>query len=471
MVFSSLQFVLFFLILNVLVQAVVPQVRAKNIVMLAFSLFFYTWAGLRYVLLLLLVVAISWLGALLISKFRAQRKLWFGLTVSLLILVLCFFKYTGFFLSNVQLLTGFSQAIPEIALPLGISFYTFQLISYVADVYRQKVEAQKKYWLLLLYAGLFHQCVAGPIVRYKDIYKDIMERRPSVDEISAGITRFSFGLAKKALLANYCATLSDSLLAADSISSISALGAWLGGLTYMLEIYLDFSAYSDMAIGMGLMCGFHYLENFNYPYISKSITEFWRRWHISLSSFFRDYVYIPLGGNRCGALRHIFNMLVVWTLTGLWHGASWNFVLWGLYYFIFLILEKYILCKALPHIPALFRHVFTLVIIYFGWIIFYFDSIDGMGKMLAGLFGVNGLLTYNDQLVLVNNVFFIVLACLACTPLWSFIKGKIEATGERHVALGCVDSVIDITLPVAMLVLSLAALAGDTYNPFLYFNF
>ncbi len=471
MVFSSLQFVLFFLIINVLVQAVVPSVRAKNLVMLAFSLFFYTWAGLRYVLLLLLVVAISFFGALLIEKYAAHKKAYLAATVTLLLLILAIFKYTGFFLTNVQLLTGFFKVVPEIALPLGISFYTFQLLSYVTDVYRGEVEAQKNYGLLLLYAGLFHQCVAGPIVRYKDISKDITSRQVSLEEFSRGITRFSIGLAKKALLANYCATIADSLLATDTIFSISALGAWVGGLAYMLQIYLDFSAYSDMAIGMGLMCGFHYLENFNYPYIASSITEFWRRWHISLSSFFRDYVYIPLGGNRCSVPKHILNVFIVWALTGLWHGASWNFVLWGLYYFVFLILEKYVFAEHLRQQPKVLGHVFTLLIVFFGWVIFYFESLQDMADMFAGLFGANGAASYSDQLVFANNVYFLVFAALACTPLWVRLKKALASLATKNTLAYRADAALEVVFPVALLVLSLSALAGDTYNPFLYFNF
>ena len=329
MVFSSLLFVFLFLTLNLVSQASLRGVRAKNIAMLAFSLVFFSWAGPRYVALLLLDTALCWLFALRIEKNPRTKKRSLVLCTALLLAVLAVFKYTGFLLGNLQSLTGWPEVIPEIVLPIGISFYTFQLISYVADVYRGEVPAQKKYWMLLLYASLFHQCIAGPIVRYRDVAADLERRQVDSAEVSRGVSRFTVGLAKKAVLANSVAALADRWLplTAEGLSAIPTAGLWLGGFCYMLQIYLDFSAYSDMAIGMGLMCGLHYKENFRYPYLADSVTEFWRRWHISLSSFFRDYVYIPLGGNRCSRGRQLLNLLIVWGLTGLWHGASWNYVL------------------------------------------------------------------------------------------------------------------------------------------------
>ncbi len=421
--------------------------------------------------LLLLMVAISWGGALLLERKRKHRKPIFVTTLALLIVILGIFKYTGFFLKNLQLLTGFPSVIPEIALPIGISFYTFQLISYVTDVYRGEVEAQRKYWLLLLYAGLFHQCVAGPILRYQTVCEEIAHRTVTLEGLSRGVTRFTVGLAKKAVLANYCGTLADRLLVSSGLSSVTMLGAWLGGLAYMLEIYLDFSAYSDMAIGMGLMCGFHYPENFNYPYVADSVTDFWRRWHISLSSFFRDYVYIPLGGNRCTALLQVRNMLAVWALTGFWHGASWNFVFWGLYYFLFLVLEKYALGEAIDRIPTVVRHGATLLILYLGCVLFRFESLSELGAMLAGLIGLHGISSYADGLTLMNNLFFLVIACLACTPLAAKARQLLHRQGSRDAALRWADAVVEITLPMILLLLALSALAGDSYNPFLYFNF
>ena len=394
MVFSSLIFVFLFFVANIITQALVTDMRKKNIVMLSFSLVFYAWAGIRYVPLLLGMTFICWFSALLIARRRSPRakKSALAACIVLVLLILGIFKYTGFFLRNVQLLFGFPKVIPEIVLPIGISFYTFQLLSYVIDVYRGDTEVQEKYWLLLLYASLFHQCIAGPIVRYRDVNQDILHRRVKSTELSRGITRFTVGLAKKAVLANGCAAVvrdvfgiaADQDLTAAIVQAAPVTGMWLVMLAYTLFIYLDFSAYSDMAIGMGLMCGFHYKENFNYPYVADSVTEFWRRWHISLSSFFRDYVYIPLGGNRCSKGRHIFNLFVVWGLTGMWHGASWNFILWGLYYFVFLVIEKYLVDTG--RIPTALRHALTLLIVGFGWILFRFDGSGQLAPAVKGLF-------------------------------------------------------------------------------------
>ena len=478
MVFSSLLFVFLFLISNLIVQAFVPDMRKKNIVMLAFSLVFYAWGGPKYVVLLLGMTFICWAGALYISGWaqtKTQRKIGMTVTAVLVLAILGVFKYTGFFLGNLQLLTGFPKVVPEIALPIGISFYTFQLLSYVVDVYRDEVKVQRKYWLLLLYASLFHQCIAGPIVRYKDVNEDILHRRVKRSEVDRGITRFACGLAKKAVLANGCAAVADALLngTVDALAAVPALGVWLGGLAYMLQIYLDFSAYSDMAIGMGLMCGFHYKENFNYPYIADSITDFWRRWHISLSSFFRDYVYIPLGGNRCSAGRQIFNMFVVWALTGMWHGASWNFILWGLYFFVFLVLEKYFLKEFMAKWPKVLLHVAVLLVIYISWMIFRFTDMSMLGTALAGLFGLNGngFTNLTVNLELKNNMFFLLFCCIAVTPLGTKLSNILNNAARSNQAALVVQSVWKVVCPLLLLVLSMMALAGDNYNPFLYFRF
>lgn len=347
MVFSSLFFLYVFLPLNLLFYHLMPTMRAKNTVMMIFSLIFYTWGEPVYVFLLLAMAFADWILARYISVQpvrSAAAKRGVVLTCLVNLGLLGIFKYGTFFMENTHNLFGFPDTVVQIALPIGISFYTFQLLSYVVDVYRGEVQAQKSFPTLLLYVSLFHQCIAGPIVRYKDINAELLHRKASRADISYGVTRFAVGLAKKAVLANACGALADQLLVVDSASTAEALhtiaqrpvlALWVGAFAFMLQIYLDFSAYSDMAIGMGRMIGFHYRENFNYPYISLSITDFWRRWHISLSSFFRDYVYIPLGGNRCSPSRVVFNLFVVWFLTGFWHGASWNFMCWGLYYFVF----------------------------------------------------------------------------------------------------------------------------------------
>lgn len=480
MVFSSLLFVFLFLALNLVSQAALRGARQKNIAMLLFSLVFFSWAGPRYVVLLLLDTALCWFFAICIEREPQRKKLHLSLCVALVLLVLGIFKYTGFLMGNLQSLFGWPEVIPQIVLPIGISFYTFQLISYVVDVYRGGVRAQKKYWILLLYASLFHQCIAGPIVRYRDVAQDLAKRQVHAEEVSRGVSRFTVGLAKKAVLANSVAVLADRWLpmTTEGLAKIPTAGLWLGGLCYMLQIYLDFSAYSDMAIGMGLMCGFHYKENFNYPYIASSVTDFWRRWHISLSTFFRDYVYIPLGGNRRGKGRQLLNLFIVWGLTGLWHGASWNYVLWGLYFFLFLVIEKFLLGEKQQRIPAVLRHLFLLIIVYFCWVIFRFRDAAALGMALRGLFG-GGTAAAGMAvgLSLKNNIFLLLVACVACTPLTAKLwqRWKAAAQGDSVFAgnrlLRGAAAVWEVIHPVLLLLLAAMALAGDSYNPFLYFQF
>ncbi len=472
MVFSSMLFVFVFLTLNLLSQILIKDVTNKNIAMLAFSLLFYSWAGPAYLFLIAGMSLICWAGALGIERYAERSKAIVIATVTAALVILGVFKYTGFFLSNFQSIFGVPEVIPKIALPIGISFYTFQLISYVVDVYRGEVRAQRKYWILLLYASLFHQCVAGPIIRYSDIYSDLLTRKPTVSDISDGISRFTCGLAKKAVLANGCAAIADKMLVADQahLAQIPAMGILLGAFAYTLQIYLDFSAYSDMAIGMGRMCGLHYKENFNYPYISSSVTEFWRRWHISLSSFFRDYVYIPLGGNRKGRRRQFVNIFVVWGLTGLWHGASWNFVFWGLYYGVLLVLERFVLEEKLEKVPAWAKHVILMLLVVFGWILFRFTDAGLLGTAVAGLFGLNGngFINAGVTMLFKNNVFFLLLSCIACLPVVPAIKRFAKTHGmDRRL----VYKAWDIAHPALFLFISAMALAGDSYNPFIYFRF
>ena len=479
MVFSSLFFVFCFLVLNYVAQAMCSTIRGQNIVMLLFSLIFYAWGGPKYLILLCAMTAVCWFGALLIecSETIGQRRGFLIGTTVLMLAALGYFKYATFLLGNLQALTTFPSVIPEIVLPIGISFYTFQLLSYVVDVYRGEVRAQRRYWVLLLYASLFHQCIAGPIVRYRDVEYDILHRSISLSDTSRGITRFSVGLAKKALLANSCALLADSLLPLDAekLVSVSGLSVLLGGLCYMLQIYLDFSAYSDMAIGMGLMVGFHYLENFNYPYTANSITDFWRRWHMSLGSFFRDYVYIPLGGNRCTVGRQMLNLFAVWFLTGLWHGASWNYVLWGLYFLIFLIIEKFILHlgKESAGPAAIARYIYATVIVYFGWFLFRFEDLSMLGIALKNLFGGSpaGFVDTAARMSLVNNCFFLILAILACFPIAPALGRLLSSAGQRSVAVSKLNAILSIAIPPILILISLLALVGNSYNPFLYFQF
>ena len=472
MVFSSLLFVFLFLPLNLLFYHFAKP-KNKNIVQLVFSLIFYSWGGPRYLLLLLGDTFLSWFFAIQIERSEGgARKGWLiGECVSVLG-ILGIFKYTGFFLSNLQALTGFPQNIPQIVLPIGISFYTFQLLSYVIDVYRGEVEAQPKYWKLLLYSSLFHQCIAGPIVRYETVANEIDHRKVTSSDLYMGIRRFSIGLAKKAILANSCASVADTLLpvGTDGLASQTTLGLWMGVLFYMLQIYLDFSAYSDMAIGMGRMVGFHYLENFDYPYIAKSVQDFWRRWHISLSTFFRDYVYIPLGGSRCSSLKIARNMAVVWFLTGMWHGASWNYILWGLYYLVFLLLERFVIQGRIP--PVL-DHIYAMIVVYFGWVIFKFENMGELGTVLKGMFGFakGGFTSMEVTTLFVGHIFFLVFAIVAVTPFGKWFRRYVFDLGKKNPAVFSIASFVEAVTPAVLLVLSALSLIGDSYNPFLYFQF
>ncbi len=494
MVFSSLLFVFAFLVICYVLYMIMPGIRTRNAVLLISSLIFYAWGGPSLLILLLGMTLICYLGGVLIDRFREKKVLWLVGTLVICLGLLAVFKYTGFFLSNVQSIIGWPKVIPSITLPIGISFYTFQLLSYVIDVYRDEVPAQKNYFLLLLYAALFHQCVAGPIVRYSDVNEEILGRRVNRADISRGVTRFAAGLAKKSILANGCAAIVADLIekpatftgtANEYLATVSGAGILLAAVCFMLEIYLDFSAYSDMAIGMGLMVGFHYRENFNYPYIADSVTDFWRRWHISLSSFFRDYVYIPLGGNRCSAARQIFNLFCVWALTGLWHGASWNFVLWGLYYLVFLIIEKFILklSKNSHGVMRILRTTVTLIIVLFGWMLFYYTDLSMLLTAIKGIFCGNGnaFLGITVKTKFLGNIFFLIVACVACTPVVPAIGRAYEKlrdaliSGEKSDSISKVSvlayDIVTMLLPVVLLFLSVLSLVGDSYNPFLYFQF
>ncbi len=485
MVFSDLLFLFLFLPLNLLLQQLMPSIRGKNIVMLLFSLFFYTWGEPVYVLLLISTTFVNWAAALVMEKRRAG-----GRSAKLPLIAACvvslgalsIFKYGMFFCRNLQALTGLEFTIPELALPIGISFYTFQALSYTVDVYRGEVPAQKSFPTLLMYVSLFHQCIAGPIVRYSHVEQEILHRSTNTADIAAGVRRFSAGLAKKALLANPCGELADRILlaaatandlslAAENLAALSGLDSLalaLGVLAWSLQIYLDFSAYSDMAIGMGLMVGFHYRENFDHPYISTSVSEFWRRWHISLGSFFRDYVYIPLGGNRRGSTRTTINLLLTWLLTGLWHGASWNYVLWGLYFFVFIAIEK-LLGDKFTRIPKLLRHVYLLIVVYFGWVLFRFENLSLGLAVAKGLLQSNTS-TFETTILWQSHSILLAVSILVCTPLPK--KLFAYCTGESAPApLRSTGHLIEAVLPVVFLLLSTAALAGASYNPFIYFQF
>ena len=493
MVFSSLLFLYAFLPASLLACVLCRGLRAENICLLLFSLVFYAWGEPEYVLLLAGMALLDWFAALQIDRAGAEdgprRRRWLIFACAADLGLIGLFKYSGMICS----LFGAPPAwIARLALPIGISFYTFQLLTYVVDVYRGEAPAQREYWHVLLYAALFHQCIAGPIVRYQSIAEELFVRRDPYGDMVSGVGRFSVGLAKKVLLANPCGSLADKLLLADSaigdasrlasnlssLSRESVLGLWLGLAAFSLQIYLDFSAYSDMAVGMGRMLGLHYLENFDYPYVSRSVTGFWRRWHISLGNFFRDYVYIPLGGNRHGTARTILNLLIVWALTGLWHGASWNFVLWGLYFFVFLVLERLFLLRWFRKLPGLLSgllsHVYLLAVVVLGWALFKFTEPTLLAAMLRGLFGANGnaLSDFEALTELKSNAFFLAFCCLASTPLFRALAERWKRAAARRPAADRTYAVVACgVIPVVLLLLSTAGLVGNSYNPFLYFKF
>lgn len=466
MVFSSAIFIFLFLPLVLLCYFLSPR-KLKNYVLLFFSLVFYIFGGPKFLLVLLAVVLIDYVGAILIHKTN-KKKLFLILTITCNILVLVYFKYTGFFLENVNNIFGLKITIPKIVLPIGISFYTFQAMSYVIDVYRNKVKLQKNFLTLLLYVSLFPQLVAGPIVRYETIEDELNNRKETFNDISEGIKRFILGLAKKVIIANQMGLLADTIFGLNELSTPVAI---LGGIAYMFQIYFDFSAYSDMAIGLGRIFGFKFLENFNFPYISKSITEFWRRWHISLSTWFRDYIYIPLGGNRKGIKRQIINMLIVWLLTGFWHGAEWNFVLWGLYYFIFLVLEKFVLNKFLDKLPNVLKHVYAIVVIYFGWILFRCDSMELLKHYFNALFSFNfSAMSFNEILIYLESYYvYFILAIIFSTPVYYKLVEKISSVKNKKLKL--VLDIIHYLGLIVIFIITIMFLAYSSYNPFIYFRF
>lgn len=469
MVFSSLTFLYLFLPACILLYFLMPTLKAKNVVLLVFSVAFYAWGEPVYVLLMIAMALSNWALGLLMQQ--GHRRLLLALAVAFDLGCLAVFKYAGFLVENLNTLAGLSIPVPQIALPIGISFFTFQILSYVVDVYRERVAVQRSFWLFLLYVSLFPQLIAGPIVRYSDVEKQMARRRTDLEEIFRGLTRFCIGLGKKVLIADYAGKAASQLLDGNLAAQTTA-GVWLGVLLYMFQIYFDFSGYSDMAIGMGKIFGFHYPENFNLPYMAKSISDFWRRWHISLSSFFRDYVYIPLGGNR----RHVYlNLAVVWTLTGLWHGASWNFVLWGVYFFVLLSLER-LFKKQLRRVPSLVRHILTLLLILIGWDIFYFTDTQRLLQSFAVFFGAQGAGFTNAQtrMVLVNNLPLLLVCAVGSTPLprilgdgFAILCAGKTREGPKQRAYVIAVYVFDL----ALLALSTIALAGSTFNAFLYLRF
>ncbi len=447
--------------------------RWKNYILLLFSLVFYAWGEPVYILLMIFASAVDYGNGLLMTKFgdtKKKRKIFLLFSVFINLSMLGFFKYADFFIETINQIGNLSIKPLGLGLPIGISFFTFQTMSYSIDLYKKEVEVEKNYFTYLTYVSMFPQLIAGPIVRFSTVREELHHREITRDGFSDGLLRFMQGLFKKVLIANNMGALWENIRGL-SYETISVTTAWLGAISFTLQLYFDFSAYSDMAIGMGKMLGFHYLENFNYPLIAKSVTDFWRRWHISLSTWFRDYIYIPLGGNRVGIGKHLRNIAVVWFLTGLWHGAAWNFILWGVYYGILLTLEKYVWGKKLAKLPAFFQHIYAIWIVVFGFTIFVFDDMGKLGEYLTFLFGIAKNPIFGTEILyyLMNYGVLLIVAVLLSAPIYPWLQKKIEQIQTKRKK--DVIKAICAVCYIALFLLTTAYLVGDTYNPFLYFRF
>ena len=465
MVFASLVFLYAFLPANLVLYFAWSNPVWRNWLLIAFSLFFYSWGEPVWVSLLLLSTTVDYSIGLLVERWRGTAKAKGALIASLCVNLglLAVFKYAGFFVETVNAALGTRLDPPPFTLPVGISFYTFQTISYVIDVYRGEVKAQRSWGKFLLFVSLYHQLVAGPIVRYQTIADQIDSRRHSMELFASGVLRFALGLFKKVAIANVAGELVKKTIGAD-LAGLSVLDGWFGLAMFTLQIYFDFSGYSDMAIGLGRMFGFHYLENFDHPYTARSVTDFWRRWHISLSTFFRDYVYIPLGGRQHRPYRNLF---IVWFLTGLWHGPSWNFVLWGLYYGVLIALERLFLAKLLERLPRVVQHAWLVFLVMVGWAFFYFTELHKLGTFLSLAFGASAapLVGRDSVQLIVTHVFWLLLALTLCLPIERVLFPDKVQPRPAHVYLvrGLVTALLTL--------LATAMLVGKSYNPFLYYRF
>ena len=457
MLFSSISFLYYFLPCVLVLYFLVPR-HFKNIILLISSLFFYAWGEPRLVLLMSATIVIGYVLGILMERDAKRKKLYLVIALLCFLGALGYFKYTDFFIDNINRVTGLSIPLLRIGLPIGISFYTFQILSYNIDVYRGDVKAQKNLLHLATYISMFPQLIAGPIVRYKDVAVQLETREHSIDKVAQGIRRFVFGLSKKILIANVLGEICETFRASNDKS---VLFYWMYAIAFSLHIYFDFSGYSDMAIGLGKIFGFDFMENFNYPYVSKSITEFWRRWHISLGNWFRDYVYIPLGGSRVNTARHLFNILVVWMLTGFWHGAAWNFIIWGLYFAVLLVIEKTFLLKHLEHSKVL-SHVYVLFAVVISFVIFNATSLPQVLTDIGGLFGKGNLPLVSAEAIyyLRSYAVVFVLAILGATPMPKKLVSKWK-----------ISQYVEPIILLLLLVVITAYLVDGSFNPFLYFRF
>lgn len=473
LVFSSLLFLFTFLPIAMLFYFIVPK-SLRNLVLFVSSLIFYAWGEPIYIVIMIFSTVVDYTHGLMVHKYKKtgqmkKAKMVVASSMIINLALLCFFKYSDFLIANLNSIFDFGIPLLELALPIGISFYTFQTMSYTIDVYRGEAEAQKNIVDFGAYVALFPQLIAGPIVQYKTIAHQLNHRKETVDQFSYGVQRFMLGLGKKVLLANNIGYL-WSQISSMNMETMPALTAWIGIIAFSFQIYFDFSAYSDMAIGLGEMFGFKFHENFNYPYMSKSITEFWRRWHISLGTWFREYVYIPLGGNKKGFPKQIRNILIVWLLTGIWHGASWNFIVWGVYFGVILIVEKLFLLKMLQKSPAFVQHIYTLLLVLFSWVIFALEDFSVVIQYFEAMFGLNGAGLFDTQTgyLFYTNIILIIILVIASTDYpkkWA--EKLIELFNSRALMIQIVKNVVFI----AIFILSVAYLVDESFNPFLYFRF
>ena len=461
MIFSSITFLFYFLPILLAIYYIVPH-KLKNIILLIASLGFYAYGEPKYVIVIIISIFATYIFGILMGKYEKHKKIFLTLSICVSIGLLIYFKYTNFIIQNINLWLSNKIDFIYVVLPIGISFYTFRLISYIIDVYRGEAKVQKNILKLAMYISLFPQLIAGPIVRYTTIEEQIEKREYSFEKFANGVRRFIIGLGKKVLIANVLGELNSAFLGSNDAT---VLFYWLYAISGMLQIYFDFSGYSDMAIGLGKMFGFDFLENFNYPYVATSITDFWRRWHISLSSWFRDYIYIPLGGNRVSKIKWLRNIMVVWLLTGLWHGAAWNFIIWGLYFGILLIVEKIFLSKYLEKLPKVLKHIYTLIIVMISFVIFNGESTAQIMQNIGGLVGINSSAVFSLESLYHLKSYLVVLlvAFVGATPILKNFANK----EKIHKVMNCLEPIFLLLI----LTICTSYIIDGSFNPFLYFRF